>query len=85
MDNLMKCLKIPVSVREKIREHSKNEEQQQHECIHYYRKSSPYSMWGWGYIGGNLHYYGEEAALTAAKAYIQKAPGMCGCGMCGDV
>ena len=39
-------------------------------------------MWGWGYLGGELHYYEEEAALTAAKAYIQRAPGRCGCGMC---
>ena len=78
----MKCLYIPGSVEEKIREHSKDEEQQRHECIHYYLKSSPFALWGWGFLGGELHYNGEEAALTAAKAYIQRAPGTCGCGMC---
>ena len=83
MDDLMDCLYIiPGSVREKIREHNKDEEQQRHECLHYYLKTSPYALWGWGYLGGELHYYGEEAALTAAKAYIQRAPGTCGCGMC---
>ena len=69
-------------MQEKIREHSKDEEQQRHECIHYYLKCSPFALWGWAFPGGWLHYYGEEAALTAAKAYIQRAPGTCGCGMC---
>jgi hypothetical protein len=39
-------------------------------------------LWGWGYLGGELHRLGQEAALPAAKAYIQRAPGTCGCGMC---
>ena len=82
MDKLMDCLYIPASVRRKIREHSKDEEQQRREFIHYYLKTTPIALWGWGYLGGELHYYGHEAALTAAKAYIQRAPGMCGCGMC---
>ena len=77
----MDYLNIPGSVQEKIREHSKDEEQQRHECIHYYLKSSPFALWGWGDLGGDLHFYGEEDALTAAKAYIQRAPGTCGCGM----
>ena len=75
-------LDIPGSVTDKIREHSKDEEQQRHECIHYYLKSFPFALWGWGFLGGELHYRGQEAALTAAKAYIQRAPGTCGCGMC---
>ena len=82
MDRLILCLSIPLSVTEKIREHSKDEEQQRHECIHYYLKSSPFALPGWGDLGGDLHYYGQEDALTAAKAYIQRAPGTCGCGMC---
>ena len=82
MGNLIWFLHIPDSVREKIREHSKDEEQQRHESIHYYLKSSPFALWGWGFLGGQLHYFGQEDALTAAKAYIQRAPGTCGCGMC---
>ena len=82
MGNLMGCLSIPFSVKEKIREHSKDVEQQRHEFIHYYLKSSPFALWGWGFLGGDLHFYGQEAALTAAKAYIHRAPGTCGCGMC---
>ena len=78
----MGALNIPLSVQRKIREHSKDEEQQRHECIHYYLKSSPFALWGWGFLGGRLHYKGEEAALTAAKAYIQRAPGTYGYGMC---
>ena len=82
MVDLTNYLNIPDSVWQKISEHSKYEEQQRHEFIHYYLKSSPFALWGWGYLGGNLHYFGEEAALTAAKAYFQRAPGTCGCGMC---
>ena len=41
-----------------------------------FKQYSPYSMWGQGYLGGELHYWGgEEAALTAAKVYIQRDPG----------
>ena len=78
----MYCLSILGNVKEKIREHSKDEEQQRDEYIHYYCKFSPFAMWGWGYLGGELHYREiEAAALTAAKAYIQRAPGTCECGM----
>ena len=82
MDRLMNCLDIPASVRRKIREHSKDEEQQREECIYYWMNVSPYSMIGWGVLGGWLHYWGQEAALRAANEYIQRAPGTCGCGMC---
>ena len=82
VDDLIWCLSISVNVRVKIREHSKDKEQQRHESIHYYLKSSPFALWGWGFLGGQLHYCGQEAALTAAKAYIQIVPGTCGCGMC---
>ena len=81
LGRLMNCLHVPGNVRKKIREHSKDEEQQREECIHYYLKSSTFALWGWGFLGGQLHYCGQEAALTAAKAYIQRAPGTCGCGM----
>ena len=78
----MDCLSIPQRVRGKIREHSKDEEQQQEEYIYYWMNVSPYSMIGWGVLGGWLHYFEEENALRAANEYIQKAPGTCGCGMC---
>ena len=78
----MDCLNIPANIRDKIREHSKDEEQQRHECIHYYLKSSPFALWGWGFLGGELHHWGKEDALTEAKAYIQRAPGTCGCDIC---
>ena len=83
MVTLMDCLNnIPGSVRRKIRVHSKDEEQQRKECIHYYLKTSPYVLWGWGHLWRELHFQEQEAALTAAKAYFQRAPGTCGCGMC---
>ena len=78
MNDLMWCLFIPPTVREKIKEHSKDKEQQRHEFIHYYLKSTPIALCGWGFLGGELHYHRQVAALTAAKAYIQWAPGTCG-------
>ena len=78
----MNCLNIPYNVKVKIREHSKDEEQQRDECVYYWRNVSPYSMMGWGFLGGHLHYFEQEVALRAAKEYIQRAPGTCGCGMC---
>ena len=78
----MDCLFIPASVQGKIREYRGGKEQQRDECIHYWRNISPYSMIGWGFFGGWLHYFGQEAALRAANEYIQRAPGTCGCGIC---
>ena len=67
---------------EKIEDHCDNEEQRREECIQYYLNFSCFSLWNWTYLSGELHYWGEETALTAAKAYIQRAPGTCGCGTC---
>ena len=78
MGDLIDCLDIPPSMQWKIREHSKDEEQQRYEYIHYYLKTSPFALWGWGHLGGELHRWGKEDALTAAKTYIQRVPGtMC--------
>ena len=63
----MLCLNIPESVEKKIREHSKDKEQQREECIYYWMNVSPDSVIGWGVLGGQLHYWGEEAALRAAN------------------
>ena len=82
MDQLRSCLYVPDSVWEKIEDHCDNEEQRREECIQYYLNFSCFSLWSWTYLSGELHYKGEETALTAAKAYIQRAPGTCGCGMC---
>ena len=82
VDQLENCLDIPYSVWENIKDHSEDEEQLQDDFLYYWRNMSPYSMNRWDFIGGQLHLFGEETALTAAKAYIQRAPGTCGCGMC---
>ena len=82
VDQLWGYLNIPDSVWENIKDHSEDEEQRRDELVYYWRNISPYSMNRWDFIGGELHLYGEETALTAAKAYIQRAPGTCGCGMC---
>ena len=79
---LMNCLSIPFNVEEHSGEYSKDEDQQRDECVYFWRNVCPYAMIGWGFLGGWLHYYGQKVALRAAKKYIQRAPGTCGCGMC---
>ena len=76
MDKLIDCLYLPYSVTVIVRDESKDEEQQRDEYVYYWRNVSPYSMIGWGYLGGWLHYWGQEAALRAAKEYIQRDPGI---------
>ena len=82
VDQLEDCLNIPYRVWRNIKDHSEDEEQLRNELVYYWKNISPYSMNRWDFIGGQLYYCGEETALTAAKAYIQRAPGTCGCGMC---
>ena len=59
-----------------------DEEQRREQHIHYYITCSPYALIGWNHIAGQLHYGGKETAERAAKDYVQRAPGTCGCGMC---
>ena len=69
-------------MQEKIRKSCDDQKHERDELLHYWRNFSCFSLWSWTYLSGRLHYKGEETALTAAKAYIQRAPGTCGCGMC---
>ena len=82
VEQLQLCLNIPGHVWNTLEQNSNDEEEMRQECIHYYWNYSPDSLWSWHYLGGELHYQGEETALEAAKAFIQRAPGTCGCGMC---
>ena len=82
MGQLRRCLNIPAGVCKKIRESCDDEKHERDELLYYWRNFSCFSLWSWTFLGGWLHYYGEETALTAAKTYIQRAPGTCGCGMC---
>ena len=75
ISELKGCLNIPHSVWRTIRKNCENEELQRDECIYYWRNVSPFSMFGWSFLGGKLHYLGEESALRKAKEYIQTVPG----------
>ena len=75
-------LKIPDNVSNRIDHDCDEEEQIREQHIHYYITCSPYALLGWSHIAGQLHYREEETAERAAKHYVQRAPGTCGCGMC---
>ena len=82
-DDLWSCLDIPGSVHWRIdNDCGDDEEQRREEHIHYYITCSPNVLLGWSHIAGQLHYWEEETAERAAKDYVQRAPGICGCGMC---
>ena len=81
--DLFICLDIPTNVSLRIINDCGNDEEQRREQhIHYYVTCSPHALMGWSHIAGQLHYEGEETAERAAKDYVQRAPGTCGCGMC---
>ena len=83
IDDLYDLLNIPAHVSGRIeRDCGYDEEQIREQHIHYYITCSPYALLGWSHIAGRLHYEGEETAERAAKDYVQRAPGTCGCGMC---
>ena len=70
---LSRCLCIPSSVRYNI---SGDEQQRRDEFIHYWIHILPSSSWS--HLAGELHFWGEMAAVEAAKKYFQKEPGVCG-------
>ena len=81
-DNLKFRIDIPGYVSGRIdRDCGDDEEQRRDQHVHYYITCSPYALMEWSHIAGQLHFWGEETAERAAKDYVQRAPGTCGCGM----
>ena len=68
-----RCLWIPLSLRSKIETESESEEERRSKLVQYWLKSSPYASWQW--LSGWSHYFGQESAVSAAKRYVQRAPG----------
>ena len=64
---------IPVGLRSKIADQSENEEERRNRLVDWWLKTSPYASWQW--LSGQCHYFEEESAVSAAKRYIQRAPG----------
>ena len=82
-DRLWRHLNIPLNLSSRIdNDCGDDEEQIREQHIHYYITCSPYALLGWSQIAGELHYMEEETVERAAKDYVQRSPGTCGCGMC---
>ena len=64
---------IPVGLRRKIADESENEEERRNRLVDWWLKTSPYASWQW--LSGWSYYYEQESAVSAAKRYIQRAPG----------
>jgi hypothetical protein len=67
------CLRIPASVRIKIRAQSKSEEERRNRLVDWWLKTSPYASWQ--LLSGWSHRWGKETAVSAAKKYFERAPG----------
>ena len=77
------CLDIVAHINSRIDNNcGDDEEQRREQHIHYYITCSPHALIGWSHIAGQLHFRGKETAERAAKDYVQRTPGTCGCGMC---
>ena len=76
MKEMEDCLWIPPSLRGKIAEESEGEEERRNRLVDWWLKSSEYASWQ--FLSGWSHLYELESAVSAAKKYIQRAPGECG-------
>ena len=73
---LGECLRVPESVRKKLRQECDNDEEHKNELISWWLQYSLYALDSWKWLSGRLLYWEEESALAAAKRYIHKTPGM---------
>ena len=73
VDCLKDCLRLPHSVKFKIFHHCIDEDQRRDQLIHYWRSTSHEASWM--RLAGQLHYKEETTALTAAKRFVNRAPG----------
>ena len=73
VDRLDDCLLLPYRVRHKIFGHCIDEDQRHDQLIHYWRNTSSEASWTW--LAGQLHSLEETTALTAAKIFVNRAPG----------
>jgi hypothetical protein len=69
-------LRVPLSVRVKLRQQYDNDEEPRNDLISWWLQSSPYAPDSWNWLSGQLLYHGEESALAAAKRHIHQTPGM---------
>ena len=67
------CLRIPLSLRDKIADQSESEEERRNRLVDWWLKTSPYASWQW--LSGWSHYWEQESVVSAAKRYVQRAPG----------
>ena len=75
--NLPYCLEIPDSVKRKITDQYKDDEQQRQQFINYYIRLSPYgTSMSWAEVAGALHYWEETTAEASAKKFVHGAPGV---------
>ena len=65
---------VPNNVRRKIREQSHSEEERRNQLVNWWLRISPYASWQW--LTGWIHFREEKSVLSAAKRYVQRAPGV---------
>ena len=76
VDRLRSCLHVPDSVKRKIFNHFIDEDQRRDQIIHYWRNTYPFHEASWAWLAGRLHWCEETTALTAAKIFFKRVPGV---------
>ena len=76
MERLEYYLCVPGGVQEKLEKQYDNDEEHRNELISWWLQSSPYALDSWKWLPGQLLYWKEESALTAAKRYVHQTPGI---------
>lgn len=73
VDLMEACLWTPDSLQTKIIIQSKSVEERRNKLVDWWLKTSPYASWQW--LIGWSYRRKQESAVSAAKIYVQRAPG----------
>ena len=73
VEQMESCFWIPGDLKRKIADQSESVEETRNRLVDWWLKTSPYVSWQW--LSGWSHCWELESAISAAKKYIQRAPG----------
>ena len=72
---LERCLNVPYSKQDKIREKTSTSAEYREGLINYFIQYSPYATWS--DLSGELYDYECPEAVAAARRFIKRTPGKC--------
>ena len=73
VETLEDVLEVPLAKRSEVEQQSASVEERREELVKYYMDTSPYASWEG--LGGELLYWGEDAAIEEVKVHIKPTEG----------